>query len=900
MKKLRLLFAATAAVFAMNATAQTWTGSDPAEGTYFLYNVGTGKFINVGDKSAGWGTNAYLTADYGLDFIFEAASDGAFNLNSQVSNGGASHYLATGMWCDGAATPWTFTKVNRSDINAYTISNGESLIVANAAGTDVEYVAASGTERDQWQVIGREDILANLVANTANGVNRTVATFFISDPDFGRNDLRMSPNQKVWQYTFSGGNKTIPGRDLNLGGTGNQKNYGCEFWNNTFDIHQDIVDLPSGIYEFEIYGFGTNGTTFIYATTTEGTTEKVFKNQTSAANFATALDNIDNYGGNVTGLVRVTDGKLTIGVKRETNSNYDWTVIDQARLYYYGDYTFAECYGADLKELIATAKKVQAPAACLAQAIENAEKVMQNGTQESEFSEAMALLQAALNYNDALAAANSAKNDPINGNVTGVELTGLNNAIADAPGAALEDIVAKTEALKAATNTFTGAAAPYNAFYTYKAETAALFGDAMANSVAAPTNAAEAQAGLQALNIAQYNKVSSDYTFSCTGLIGDFGSWTGTATVNGQPATPNYLDYEHWSGVTHAYYEQASNGWGSSAWTIKYEKTCKLPAGSYVIKVAARSSAGTSSKVSCTATETAIALPNVGAGARGINKAGEASWTDGEFANNGNGFGWQWRFLPFTLDKETEVTMTFYAEANSQYQWMSIADGELLSATKLAKDIVFDEAKENAVENTLIADVTIKRNIVEGYNTVVLPFQLGANQVTAAFGEGAVVYNYSDSGEKASETTVNFTRGDGSIAANTPVLVKTSKASTEQKFEGVQIVEGEPFIKGNFYSMKGIYSPLKLSVWDYIVNDEGVAERSKAATINGFCAYLKINEGAGQIIKTVIDGQEVTTGINGLYIENSNNGKIYNLNGQEVKNARKGLYIQNGKKVIMK
>ena len=176
MKHLRLFVAAIAAVFGLSSYAQTWTGSDPAEGTFFLYNVGTGKFINVGDKSAGWGTNAYLTAEYGLDIQFEL-NEGAYNLNTRICNGGSSNYLNTALWCDQGATPWTFTKVDRSDINAYTISNGEKYIVANEAGTDIVYAALSGTARDQWQLIGSDDILANLRANTAEAVKRTVATF---------------------------------------------------------------------------------------------------------------------------------------------------------------------------------------------------------------------------------------------------------------------------------------------------------------------------------------------------------------------------------------------------------------------------------------------------------------------------------------------------------------------------------------------------------------------------------------------------------------------------------------------------------------------------------------------------------------------------------------------------
>ena len=118
------------------------------------------------------------------------------------------------------------------------------------------------------------------------------------------------------------------------------------------------------------------------------------------------MNNIDNYGGNVTGLVQVTDGNLTIGVKRETNSGGDWTVIDQARLYYYGDYTFADAYGADLKTLITEAQALvdAAPLSGLATdlnaAITTAQGVMNNGETEEDFATGKTNLQSAIDaYN---------------------------------------------------------------------------------------------------------------------------------------------------------------------------------------------------------------------------------------------------------------------------------------------------------------------------------------------------------------------------------------------------------------------------------------------------------------------------------------------------------------------
>ena len=108
-----------------------------------------------------------------------------------------------------------------------------------------------------------------------------------------------------------------------------------------------------------------------------------------------------------------------------------------------------------------------------------------------------------------------------------------------------------------------------------------------------------------------------------------------------------------------------------------------------------------------------------------------ASFDEGEFCNNGNGRGWVWNYLPFTLDAETEVTMTVVAEAKGQYQWFSVCDGELLSMTNIATAVAYDEAVENTIEDVDVANVTMTRTVKEGFNTVVLPFDLTASQVAS-------------------------------------------------------------------------------------------------------------------------------------------------------------------------
>ena len=648
------------------------------------------------------------------------------------------------------------------------------------------------------------------------------------------------------------------------GGSAGVSNYNeTEFYQRTFDFFQTLT-LPKGTYEFGVTGFhrAGNHSTYFYAGDDKILVPGV---ESSVVNSMAQAEEYFNAGNGKVALkfaLEDASNTMKIGIVNNDTETDKWTIFRDFTLHYYGSTVDYSVYTDRWNELFADATTAKTTYA----------------------------------------------------NVTGVELTNLNTALGNAPGGEDKkaDYIAKIEALESALSAFNAAGPAYNNYAAYKAETVAAFGSDL--GVAAPTTAAEAVTAVQALNIAQYNKVASEYTFSCSGLIGDFGSWTGTATVAGEAKTPNYLDYEHWSGVIHAYYEQAAEGWGNAAgWTIQYEKICKLPAGDYVIKVAARSSAGTTSLVSCSATSNTVTLPNVGASARGINTSGVASWNDDDtfvVGNNnnttpavgGSGKGWQWRFLPFTLTEETNVTMTFYAEATTQYQWMSIADGELLSKTKLAEDVNYTETASNTITDKLIADVTITRDIKEGFNTVVLPFNATANQVKDAFGEGTEVYAYSEDSAEPMDATITFTKGDGSISANVPVLIKATEASTKQVFEGVNIVAADAAdvkVAGTNFDFVGTYAPATVESGDWFIGNGAIYKSAGATNINAFRAYIHDKGAGARIIKFVIDGEEVTA-IESLEVAGKNNGKLYNLAGQEVKTAQKGLYIQNGKKVIVK
>ena len=650
------------------------------------------------------------------------------------------------------------------------------------------------------------------------------------------------------------------------GGSAGVCNYGeCEFYNRNFKFFQTLA-MSRGTWEFGVTGFhrAGNHSTYFYA----GVDKIIIPGvESSVVNtMAAAKDYFDAGNGKVALKFLIEEaGDVEIGIDNQDTQTDKWTIFRDFTLKYYGapDYTVYENQWTALVGDANTAKTAHA-------------------------------------------------------NVTGTELTALNEAIADSPaGSNLKaTYTAKITALQNALSAFNTAAPSYDAYVAYRAETVTLFGEELAAEAVptAPTTAEQATAAVAALNVAQYNKVASEYPYSLTSKIGDFSTWTGTAEV-GTPrvaGTPNSLDWEHWSGVTHPYYEQDGNGYGNAGgWTIQYTKTTTLPAGSYVVKVAARSSAGVTSTVTCTALPgVEISLPCAGNNTRGINTDGEASWdenetfisTGGKNASvGGTGAGWQWRFLPFTLAAETEVTMTFYAEASSQYQWMSIGDGELLSATNIATAVAYNETADNTIEDEDVANVTITRTIKASYNTVVLPFDCTLGQVEAAFGTGAEVYAFSENSADENDITVNFNKvAAGTISANVPVLIKATAASNEQVFNGVQVVAptADVNVAGTNIDFVGTYAPIAaIAEGDYFIGNGAIYKSAGNTSMKAFRAYLKVKN-ANADVKLFIDGIETgISEINGTAVEN---GAIHNLAGQRVSNAQKGIYIVNGKKVIIK
>jgi hypothetical protein len=207
----------------------------------------------------------------------------------------------------------------------------------------------------------------------------------------------------------------------------------------------------------------------------------------------------------------------------------------------------------------------------------------------------------------------------------------------------------------------------------------------------------------------------------------------------------------------------------------------------------------------------------------------------------------------------------------------------------------YKETDTNNSFDTSLTTVGIRRTIKVGYNTVCLPFSLTAEQVADAFGEGTEVYTFSENSDDANNATINFSKNDGTISANVPVLVKATKASDSQVFENVTVVDvTDAKVAGKNFDFVGTYAPMTVAEGDYFIGGGKLYKSKGATSMNAFRAYIQAKTDAP--VKMFIDDFE--TSINELNANLGQGEAIYNVAGQRISKMQKGINIVNGKKVL--
>ena len=372
-----------------------------------------------------------------------------------------------------------------------------------------------------------------------------------------------------------------------------------------------------------------------------------------------------------TATVKVEDGNLTIGFKgvgspdgKQLGTYANWIACDNWTLSY---------FGFDPTTLLAQIKDLKS----------NAEALLKNEDYK---------------------------------NITGNEKTELENAKNQNPEETKSALEAAINKLETAISAFTSAKTAYDN-YAEEVAVATKFGI----SFDSPTTADKATEALKTLNVAEYNAAINDYTTAIK-----LGEWTTTGASK--------FDDQHWSGETRSYLNQTDangQGYNSDKWTMTCSQTLTLPAGEYVFKAAGRKSANAFMKLSVMNGENVVGrvtnFPNGSVGL-GITTDGKASFDSNEkFANNNNGRGWQWRFVPFTLETETEITFDIEAGANEKFNWASFGDYTVMAKPSVAASIA---AYNQAVDDAKAALTAEANKVVTGEELTNLNAALSADKGT--------------------------------------------------------------------------------------------------------------------------------------------------------------------------
>lgn len=208
--------------------------------------------------------------------------------------------------------------------------------------------------------------------------------------------------------------------------------------------------------------------------------------------------------------------------------------------------------------------------------------------------------------------------------------------------------------------------------------------------------------------------------------------------------------------------------------------------------------------------------------------------------------------------------------------------------------VTLDEATGTSysadIEN---ANVTLKKTIYKGWNTITIPFEATAE----TFGD--LLYKYT-----GDEDGILYFETAETIEPNVPYLLSAPENGTgEYTFNGVTVKAANEVTMttaGTNYDFAGIYQEATVAEGDYILGEDAFYRSAGGNKVKAYRAYIKAKSDTPNNARLKISINGVVTAIDTIDGQAVNNAAIYNLSGQKVEKAQKGIYIQNGKKVVVR
>ena len=249
----------------------------------------------------------------------------------------------------------------------------------------------------------------------------------------------------------------------------------------------------------------------------------------------------------------------------------------------------------------------------------------------------------------------------------------------------------------------------------------------------------------------------------------------------------------------------------------------------------------------------------------------------------------------FTPEEDGDFILSINANGNTAFTDVKIVKAVLT-------DLVLNSTDTAAPEEQFAGTVTTDRILLEGLNTLVLPFETTKEEIGAA-----TVLEYTGTTVEADGTiTLNFTETE-SLSANVPYAVMMAADAAEPlAFEMKEVTPAENLtVADDNFTFVGTYTDIAkgndvVKSGDYVAGATAFKKAKGGNRLAAYRAYMKKEAAAeGAKIAFNFDGN-IVDGIEAVEIMNNLSGNIYNLNGQKMEKAQKGINIINGKKVIVK
>ena len=298
-------------------------------GEYYIIDAESGLMMAAGHD---YGTRGIVN-EMGLDLMLTPhAESRTVSIDSRVSNGGDSHFLGVNLYMDSSEWGWA---LEYQGFGFYILDpDGGKYINIDSDNN----LVLSDTPRE-FIIVTKDGVVAQRLGELADATaeNPVDATFLLQNPNFNRNDQRVS----AWTISEDCTNSNLNG--------GNQVNNCAESFHSTFTIMQTVSGAPAGFYQMTAQGFYRQdeyegeeapAAPMFFANGINGNVPEMGELPDHSGDNRNGMDDASveftngNYTINPITFEVKDDGMMYVGVTASTNTQ--WVIWDNFQLKYFG------------------------------------------------------------------------------------------------------------------------------------------------------------------------------------------------------------------------------------------------------------------------------------------------------------------------------------------------------------------------------------------------------------------------------------------------------------------------------------------------------------------------------------------------------------------------------------